>query len=197
MRTKDSLLKRSSESRSQTRRSRLSARAGPRSLSSLPASAGPSQLPFPPPRPPRPPALAAAGHLHRNPGPGASAPGRAECYHNNRAPAAEAAGEERQRAGEELAEARGKRAGRGDGRAKPGGRGARVRVGQGDGLSAGSGARRRLRRGWMATGAPGSRVGLVVSGPHGPLTQPGGPLRATLRSRPPCASRSLRSEVGV
>eukprot|EP00069_Balaena_mysticetus_P006136 bmy_18485T0 len=46
----------------------------------------------------------------------------------------------------------------------------------------------------MATGAPGSRVGLVVSGSHGPLTQPRGPLRATLRSRRPCASRSLTSE---
>lgn len=41
-----------------------------------------------------PRALVAVGHLHRNPDPPASAPGRAECCHNNRAPAAEAAGEE-------------------------------------------------------------------------------------------------------
>lgn len=41
-----------------------------------------------------PRARAAVGHLHRNPGRGASGPGRAGCCHNNRAPAAEAAGEE-------------------------------------------------------------------------------------------------------
>lgn len=106
-----------------------------------------------------------------------------------------------------LETAGGRGAGRGAGRAgrasRPGRRAGEARRPRGSGASrAGLGVECPERNeaaaeeGWMATGAPGSRVGLVVSGPHGPLTQPRGPLRATLRSRRPCTSRSLASEVG-
>lgn len=160
------------------------------------------------------------------PPPPASAPGRAGRCHNNWAPAAEAAGEEvtsgglavvgtrdpgsvltGQTAEKELGERGGRGAGRRSERQRaakswqrrgagwgPRGSGARRR---GEGPSAASRARRPLRRGCMATGAPGSRDRLVVSGPHGPLTQPRGAPRAALGSRRPCASPSLGSEVGV
>lgn len=184
----------------------LSAGRGPRGgraprLSGARSSAAPHS---------RHPARSAAGHLHRNPGPQPSAPGLAGRCHNNRALAAEAAGEEvtsgglavvgprdpgsiltGQTAEKELGErggpgaraseletAGGRGAGSGAGQAgRPGRRAAEARGLRGSGARrAGRGAerRRRLRRGWMATGAPGSRVGVVVSGPHGPLTQPRG-----------------------
>lgn len=68
----------------------LSAGRGPRGgraprLSGARSSAAPHS---------RHPARSAAGHLHRNPGPQPSAPGLAGRCHNNRALAAEAAGEE-------------------------------------------------------------------------------------------------------
>ncbi|CAM9585114.1 unnamed protein product [Rangifer tarandus platyrhynchus] len=188
---------------------------------------GASQAFGAPPAPRNPP------HLQGNPGPQASAPGRAVHCHNNRAPAAEAAGEEvtsgwlavvgtrdpgsvltGQTAEKELGErggrgagapeletAGGRGAGRGAGRAgRPGRQAAEARGPRGSGARRTERGAERRERSEAApkAGVDGHRgVGLVVSGPHGPLAQPRGPLRTTHCFRRPCASWSLTPEVGV